>query len=106
MQDELDSVAVERDSQVAAELGLEFRHQECQAVRSSTPSSLARPNFPPIAFTHCLVPESRRSLCSDFSNGFLIAEILSRYYKRDIQMHAFDNGTSSAKRKANWYACC
>jgi hypothetical protein len=31
-----------------------------------------------------------------------VAEILSRYYKHEISLHAFDNGTSSAKCKANW----
>ena len=39
----------------------------------------------------------------DFSNGYLVAEVLSRYFPGELSLHSFDNAASNAARKRdNW----
>ena len=38
----------------------------------------------------------------DLSNGWLIAEILQRYFPDDIEMYQFDNGFKLEKKQNNW----
>ncbi|XP_028932907.1 spermatogenesis-associated protein 4 [Ornithorhynchus anatinus] len=43
-----------------------------------------------------------RHVHRDFSNGFLIAEILNFYYPEDLRMSGFENGTSLQTKLSNW----
>lgn len=40
--------------------------------------------------------------CREFANGFLFAEVLSRYYPSDVHMHSFENVSSTERKKSNW----
>uniref|UniRef100_A0A7S3VIG3 Calponin-homology (CH) domain-containing protein n=1 Tax=Dunaliella tertiolecta TaxID=3047 RepID=A0A7S3VIG3_DUNTE len=45
---------------------------------------------------------SLKNVRRDVANGFLVAEILSRYFPQDINMHGFANATSSHYKRDNW----
>ncbi|CAK9071737.1 Spermatogenesis-associated protein 4 (Testis and spermatogenesis cell-related protein 2) (Testis spermatocyte apoptosis-related gene 2 protein) [Durusdinium trenchii] len=46
---------------------------------------------------------SVRHVKRDFSNGFLFAEVFSRYYESDVNVHGFSNGTGSSAKNDNWF---
>ena len=38
----------------------------------------------------------------DLSNGWVFAEILSRYYPDNVEMYQYDNGFKLEKKQNNW----
>lgn len=45
---------------------------------------------------------SIKNIKKDFLNGFLVAQIFSRYYPKQFPMHTIENGFNSQCRKTNW----
>ena len=66
-----------------------------EARAAALPRRRCSPTPPPPAVPH--TPNN-----SDFANGFLFAEILSRYFPADVQMHSFENVASGERKRANW----
>lgn len=46
---------------------------------------------------------SYRDSKRDLNNGFLIAEIFTRYFPHGISMHSFDNSENTVRKNNNWY---
>lgn len=38
----------------------------------------------------------------DFSNGYLVAEILAHYYPKDFLVYSYDRGSSLSVKQENW----
>ena len=38
----------------------------------------------------------------DFANGYLVAEVLARYFPSEISMHSFQNAASTPEKRVNW----
>lgn len=49
--------------------------------------------------TNPMIPENS---CRDCANGFLVAELLSRYFPKEVNMRTYENGLSSRYRNDNW----
>jgi len=48
------------------------------------------------------ISSSIKNVKFDFGNGYIVAEILNRYYPQDVRLNSFDTGQSKKCRKDNW----
>jgi len=48
------------------------------------------------------ITSSIKNVKFDFGNGYVVAEILNRYYPQDVRLNSFDTGQSKNCRKENW----
>jgi len=48
------------------------------------------------------ISSSIKNVKFDFGNGYVVAEILNRYYPQDVRLNSFDTGQSKNCRKENW----
>ncbi|ORX81374.1 hypothetical protein BCR32DRAFT_12265 [Anaeromyces robustus] len=48
------------------------------------------------------ITSSIKNIKFDFGNGYVIAEILNRYYPLDVRLNSYDTGQSKNCRKENW----
>lgn len=44
-----------------------------------------------------------RNVKRDLANGYLVAEILSRYFPKEVDMHSFENVCSLTLKECNWH---
>ena len=43
-----------------------------------------------------------RNVKRDINNGFIVAEILSRYYPTEVNIYSYYNDNNKEKKKDNW----
>ena len=43
-----------------------------------------------------------RNVRRDINNGFIVAEILSRYYPTEVNIYSYYNDINKEKKKDNW----
>lgn len=89
-----------RGIEVAAELGPELRREGTTPVR---PRPLHAPQSPGAGVCISTQVVATRVLRRDFANGFLFAELMSRYFPAEVALHSFANVASTARKQSNWH---
>ena len=79
-----------------------FKYGQFNSCRLAQRSTQVGPVARPVLLSEEPQKVSLSLTSRAFNNGFLVAEIFSRYFPSDVQMHSFDNAENYKKKKDNW----
>eukprot|EP00191_Tetraselmis_sp_GSL018_P020265 CAMPEP_0177592424 /NCGR_PEP_ID=MMETSP0419_2-20121207/8554_1 /TAXON_ID=582737 /ORGANISM="Tetraselmis sp., Strain GSL018" /LENGTH=285 /DNA_ID=CAMNT_0019083293 /DNA_START=422 /DNA_END=1279 /DNA_ORIENTATION=- len=89
---------------VAATFSSSFETQGADTFGYISPPGKITPHRDVLRWVQSLdLAHSLKDCRRDLANGFLVAQIFSRYFPDKLQMHSFQNGHSNQTKSDNWW---